>query len=37
VARDFVSFPVSARDDLRMFRDVLANYEERCFDMPRSK
>ena len=33
VARDFVSFACGSRDDLGMFRDVLADDEERCLNV----
>src|SRR6267154_1483479 len=33
VVRDFVSFPCGSRDDLRMFRNVFADDEERCLDV----
>jgi hypothetical protein len=33
VAGDFVSFACGSRDDLRMFRDILADDEERCLNV----
>jgi hypothetical protein len=34
---NFVTFPRGARNDLRMFRDVFADYEEGCLDVMRGK
>ena len=33
VVSNFVTFPGSPRDDLGMFRDVLADHEESCFNV----
>jgi hypothetical protein len=34
---NFVTFPRGSRNDLRMFRDVFADHEERRFDVVRSQ
>src|SRR5216117_3715464 len=37
MVRNFVTFLRRPRNDLRMFRDVFADHEERCLDVVRSQ